>query len=81
MAALIMLRIYGTTLTTTNARGRFLTGAVLSDGSITTDVSRTSNDKLACQRADVHGDTGFVHDTHTGRTVSVAELKDLALHQ
>ena len=81
MAALIMLRIYGHTLTTSNARGRYITGAVFTDGAIHMDDARTSNDGKAVKLAGEHGDNGFIHDTHTGRSITVGELKDLALHQ
>ncbi len=68
MAALIMLHIFSHTITTTNARGRYLTGTAFSDGAVNVDDSRTSNWDTACKRARDHGHNGFVHDTHTDVT-------------
>jgi hypothetical protein len=68
MAAVIMLHIFTHTITTSVARGRYLTGALYSDGAISLDDSRTSNYDVAVKRARDHGHNGFVHDTHTDTT-------------
>ena len=71
MAAIIMLHIFTHTVTTSNARGRYLTGVVFSDGAVSIDDSRTSKWDTAVKRACDHGANGFVHDTHTDTTYTV----------
>lgn len=69
MAATIMLRILGATFITSTSRGRYVTGTVASDGTVSMDVSRTSKWAEACKRASAHS-SGYVHDTHTGITLT-----------
>lgn len=68
MAAVIMLHIFTHTITTANARGRYLTGTLFSDGAINIDDARTSSWEKAVTAARTHGVNGFVHDTHTDTT-------------
>lgn len=74
MAALIMLNILGHKITTTVARGRYVTGTLDSANVLTLDASRTNKWGEACKRADAHGAIGIVHDTHTGDTFRSAKL-------
>lgn len=78
MAATILLNIYGHRIPCSNARGRFMTGTIFSDGSLHLDDSRTSSPAKAVKAAGEHGDNGFLHDTHTGRSITVAELRDIS---
>lgn len=55
-----------------------MTGTIFSDGSLHLDDPRTSSPAIAVKAAGEHGDNGFVHDTHTGRSITVAELKDFS---